>query len=174
MSEINLISAEQRQMVQSRNIVWGLTVIVGILAMISLTAAAAIYAAYAVGRKQVSQKEALVQSLQNQLTEFSIPEQRQFLIYDRLKTAKEFLSSRPQTGEKLDKLMRVFSVGASVKNIVINKNSEPAEITLTIETYADFSETMKILEEGNFTKVNLLNISRSENGIYQMDLRIIL
>ena len=174
MSEINLISAEQKNLSQTRKIVWVAVIAAGAILIISLISAAAVYSLHLVKTRQIGQQELLVTNLQQKLTNLGKIEQRQFLIYDRLDSSQKVLASRPELKNRLDRLVNTFPADVSIENIKITGTDKSSEIMITSSTFAGFFDTFKILRGGGFSAVNFDGINRDKNGMYQVKIIITL
>lgn len=174
MPEINLISAEQKRLSQTRNTVWLAVVIAGLGLVASLLAAAVVYSLRLVKKSEISQTENLIGNFQQEITGLSQIEQRQSLIHDRLDSSQKLLASRPQLQDRFDRLVNTFPAGVSIENLKIAGNDHSSEIAIESTTFAGFFDTLKILQAGGFSAVNFAGISRDKDGTYSVKMIITL
>ncbi len=169
--EINLISAEQKRLSQTRKAVWVASVAAGAILALSSVASAAVYSLRLVKTKQIGQKESLVTDLQQKLTQLSKIEQRQALIYDRLNSSQQLLASRPELKTRLDRLVETFPAGVTIESLKID-GGRFSEISIQSVTFTGFSDTLKILRGGGFSAVNFAGINRDKKGVYRVKIII--
>lgn len=165
--EINLISAEQKRLSQTRKSVWAASVAAGAVLALSLLAAAAVYSLRLVKTRQIGQKETLVTGLQQKLTGLSKIEQRQALIHNRLDSSQQLLVSRPKLKDRLDRLVETFPSGVTIESLKIDGAAKTSEISIRSTTFTGFFDTLKILGGGGFSAVNFDGINRDKQGVYR-------
>lgn len=174
MPEINLISAEQKRLSQTRNTVWLAVVAAGLGLVASLVAAAVVYSLRLVKKSEISQTENLIGNFQQKITGLSQIEQRQSLIHDRLDSSQKLLASRPQLQDRLDRLVNTFPAAVAIENLKIEGGGRASEISIRSGTFAGFFDTLKILQGGGFSAVNFDGINRDKSGMYSVKIIITL
>lgn len=174
MPEINLISAEQKRLSQTRKKVW-LAVVAAVLGLIaSLAAAAVIYSLRLVKKSQISQTENLITNFQQKITGLSQIEQRQSLIHDRLDWSQQLIASRPELKTRLDRLVETFPAAVTLENLKVDGSGRTSEISIRSATFGGFFDTLKILQGGGFSAVNFDGINRDKSGVYSVKIIITL
>lgn len=172
MPEINLISAEQKRLSQTRGVVWAASVVAAAALIISSIAAAAVYSLRLVKTKQIGRQETLVAGLQQKLLELSRVEQRQALIHDRLDRSQQLIASRPELKVRLDRLVETFPAAVTLEGLKVDGSGRASEISIQSVTFAGFFDTLKILQGGGFSAVNFDGLSRDKEGIYRAKILI--
>ena len=174
MPEINLISAQQKSVSQTRKAVWIAVIAAGVTLAISSIFAAAVYSLHLVKNKQIGQQEILATNIRQKLAQLGKIEQRQTLIYDRLDSSQKLIASRPELKNRLDRLLETFPAAVAIDNFKIAGGGRDWEVAISSDTFAGFSDTLKILQAGDFSAINFDGINRDKGGIYRVKIIITL
>lgn len=166
MSEINLISADQKRLFQIKKTVWIVSIIAGVTLAVSSVLAVSIYSLHLIEKKQISQQEGIIANLQQQIIDLSKIEQRQALIYDRVNSSQKLLGSRPELKKRLDSLVETFPEGTVIESIKIDTSAKASEVAIKTDSFIAFFNTLKIIKGGGFYSVNLDSINRDKYGTY--------
>lgn len=174
MSEINLISAEQKRLSLTHNTVWIASIAGGLTLLISLTAALAAYSLNLVNKKRIEQQENLITNFQQKIAGLSKVEQRQFFIYNRLDSSAKLFASRSELKNRINRLVEIFPPDIVLENVKIDSKDKSSEIDVRSDTFAGFSNMFKIFKQSGFSEIEFDGINRDKDGIYRVKIIITL
>lgn len=146
-------------------------VLVAVIILACLTGVAVWSSAVVISR-QLKVEEEKFKLLQDKIVQTSKKEQQFFLLSQRLSQIVSVLNSRDPIEVKLDTATKEFPAEITISSAKINSGSKTIGLSLSTPTFEGLNKMLSVLNNPEFSFVQISNFSRGDDGSYSALLEI--